>query len=432
MKKSGNNNPVTSGKPEDAIEGELIEKENAPADDQDTSEEKPDKKSDANAASAEKPASTTAGKVKQSSPKAAEAPVNEETPTKEQSKQKSDWSGRIALLLAAIALAGIGYLYWLQLQEKDLIQQTQQNTAVKLSDSLKKSQQQFTEQLNALSQKLSALQSKSAQDQSNINELQDRLTRSIQQVTAVQKTNRADWLLAEVEYLLRLANQRVLMEQTPNGALQLLRSADKILRETDDVSIYDIRKAVAADIAALEAVPQLDIEGVFLRLGALNAQVDQLQVIPLTEQHKLPELLDQVNSEEFASSWSADIKEAWATLSDKASKLIVIQDRSEPVEPLLSPQQSYYLQQNLHLMLEQAQLSLLQRKPQSYLSSLTKAQEWVGTYFEQNHSNTQALLKALKDLEQIEVAPQMPDISGSLTALKSYLQAMRKLKEGAA
>lgn len=431
MKKSGNNNPVTSGKPEDAIEGELIEKESAPADDQDASEEKPDQKSDAKAASAERPASTTAGKVKQSSPKAAEAPVKE-TPTKEPSKQKSDWSGRIALLLAAIALAGIGYLYWLQLQEKDLIQQAQQTTAVKLSDSLQKSQQQFTEQISALNQKLSALQSKSAQDQSNINELQDRLTRSIQQVTAAQKTNRADWLLAEVEYLLRLANQRVLMEQTPNGALQLLRSADKILRETDDVSIYDIRKAVAADIAALEAVPQLDIEGVFLRLGALNAQIDQLQVIPLTEQHKLPELLDQVNSEEFASSWSADIKEAWATLSDKASKLIVIQDRSEPVEPLLSPQQSYYLQQNLHLMLEQAQLSLLQRKPKSYLSSLTKAQEWVGTYFEQNHSNTQALLKALKDLEQVEVAPQMPDISGSLTALKSYLQAMRKLKEGAA
>ena len=56
----------------------------------------------------------------------------------------------------------------------------------------------------------------------------------------------------------------------------------------------------------------------------------------------------------------------------------------------------------------------------------------MGTYFEQNHSNTQALLKALKDLEQVEVAPQMPDISGSLTALKNYLQAMRKLKEGSA
>ena len=421
MKKSGNNNPATSDKPEEVLEGELIEKDSAPADKPETSKKKASTKP-----SEDKPSKASDKKADNNEPKA--SPPEKETPK----KAKASWAGRIALLLALLAIAGVVYLYWLQLQSGDQLQQSQQNTTSELNGALTKSQQQFEQQISALSQKLSALENKASQDQSNVNELQKRLTQSIQQVTAAQNNNREDWLLAEVEYLLRLANQRVLMEQTPRGALQLLRSADKILSETDDVTIYEIRKAVAADIAALEAVPELDTEGVFLRLGALSTQVDQLQVIPLTEQHKLPDLLDQMNSEEFASSWSSDIKEAWATLSDKASQLIVIQDRSEPVEPLLSPQQSYYLQQNLHLMLEQAQLSLLQRKPKSYLNSLTKAQQWVGTYFEQNDSNTQALLKALKELEQVDVAPQMPNISGSLAALKNYVKAMRKLKEGAA
>ncbi|MBU2967143.1 uroporphyrinogen-III C-methyltransferase [Amphritea sp. 2_MG-2023] len=421
MKKSGNNNPATSDKPEEVLEGELIEKDSAPADKPDTSKKKASTKP-----SEDKPSKASDKTADNNEPKA--SPPEKETPK----KAKASWAGRIALLLALLAIAGVAYLYWLQLQSGDQLQQSQQNTTSELNGALTKSQQQFEQQISALSQKLSALENKASQDQSNVNELQKRLTQSIQQVTAAQNNNREDWLLAEVEYLLRLANQRVLMEQTPRGALQLLRSADKILSETDDVTIYEIRKAVAADIAALEAVPELDTEGVFLRLGALSTQVDQLQVIPLTEQHKLPDLLDQMNSEEFASSWSSDIKEAWATLSDKASQLIVIQDRSEPVEPLLSPQQSYYLQQNLHLMLEQAQLSLLQRKPKSYLNSLTKAQQWVGTYFEQNDSNTQALLKALKELEQVDVAPQMPNISGSLAALKNYVKAMRKLKEGAA
>nr|WP_320136280.1 uroporphyrinogen-III C-methyltransferase [uncultured Amphritea sp.] len=421
MKKSGNNNPATSDKPEEVLEGELIEKDSAPADKPDTSKKKASTKP-----SEDKPSKASDKTADNNQPKA--SPPEKETPK----KAKASWAGRIALLLALLAIAGVAYLYWLQLQSGDQLQQSQQNTTSELNGALTKSQQQFEQQISALSQKLSALENKASQDQSNVNELQKRLTQSIQQVTAAQNNNREDWLLAEVEYLLRLANQRVLMEQTPRGALQLLRSADKILSETDDVTIYEIRKAVAADIAALEAVPELDTEGVFLRLGALSTQVDQLQVIPLTEQHKLPDLLDQMNSEEFASSWSSDIKEAWATLSDKASQLIVIQDRSEPVEPLLSPQQSYYLQQNLHLMLEQAQLSLLQRKPKSYLNSLTKAQQWVGTYFEQNDSNTQALLKALKELEQVDVAPQMPNISGSLAALKNYVKAMRKLKEGAA
>ncbi|WP_417227020.1 uroporphyrinogen-III C-methyltransferase [Amphritea sp.] len=421
MKKSGNNNPATSDKPEEVLEGELIEKDSAPADKPETSEKKA-----ASKPSTEKP--SKASDKQADNQKAKTSPPEKETPK----KAKASWAGRIALLLALIAIIGVVYLYWLQLQSGTQMQQSQQTAATELNGALTKSQQQLSQQINALNQKFSALQSKSDQDQSNINELQKRLTQSIQQVTAAQNNNREDWLLAEVEYLLRLANQRVLMEQTPRGALQLLRSADKILSETDDVTIYEIRKAVAADIAALEAVTELDTEGVFLRLGALSTQVDQLQVIPLTEQHKLPDLLDQMKSEEFASSWSTDIKQAWATLSDKASQLIVIQDRSEPVEPLLSPQQSYYLQQNLHLMLEQAQLSLLQRKPKSYLNSLTKAQQWVGTYFEQNDSNTQALLSALKELEQVEVAPQMPNISGSLAALKNYVKAMRKLKEGAA
>ena len=420
MKKSGNNNPATPDKQSEVIEGELIEKESAPADTAETTDKKP----------AEKPVEKPAEKEKAAN-KSKKSPP-QEPPAKQDPAQKPSWAGRIALLLAIIALLGVGYLYWLQLQAGSVMEQRQQAAATKLNSSMASSQQQLKQQLGALNQKLTTLQGNATKEQGNIAELQNRLTRSIQQVTAEQKNTREDWLLAEVEYLLRLANQRVLMEQTPKGALQLLRSADKILSETDDVTLYEIRKAVAADIAALEAVPELDTEGVFLRLGALNAQVDQLQVVPLTEQHKLPELVSEVTSDEFASTFGADMKQAWATVVEKLDQLVVIQDRSEPVEPLLSPQQSYYLQQNLHLMLEQAQLSLLQHKPKSYLNSLTKAQQWVSTYFEQNHSNTQALLKALKDLEQVQVAPQMPDISGSLATLKSHLKQMRKLKEGAA
>jgi len=409
MKKSGNNSQANSGQQGEVIEGELIDKENTPAEDQAKSE--PEK-------------TTTSTKSTASKAEAPPAKTQEKT-----TKQGATWPGKIALLVALIAVVGVGYLYWLQMQSGTQISSAQKQTTAAVDAAISDSKQQMNQQLGAFNQQISTLKSDSAKEKANIAELQDRLTKSIQQVTAQQQNTRKDWLLAEVEYLLRLANQRVLMEQTAQGALQLLRSADKILSETDDVTIYDVRKAVAADIAALEAVPVLDTEGVFLRLGALNAQVGQLQVIPLTEQHKLPELVNQVANEEFVSSWADDIKVAWAKVADKFDQLVVVQHRDEPIEPLLSPQQSYYLQQNLHLMLEQAQLSLLQRKPRSYLNSLEKAEGWVGTYFEQDHSNTQALLKALQQLKQVEVAPQMPDISGSLTTLKSYLQQMRKLKE---
>ncbi|WP_415897132.1 uroporphyrinogen-III C-methyltransferase [Neptuniibacter sp. QD72_48] len=350
-------------------------------------------------------------------------------PKAEKKKKPATWPGKLALPISIIALGAAGYLYWLSLQQSDSVAQNNAAIEAQVSSSLSDARGSVDQALAGMNQTLGQLKSQSQADKNNIDELQARLTKSIQQVTANQKTNRKDWLLAEVEYLLRLANQRVLMEQTSAGALKLLKSADKILKETDDVSIYDVRKALAADIAALEAVPVLDTEGVFLQLGALNNQVQNLRLIPISKQHKLPDLLEEVTPEVVEESWTAGLEESWSKATDKLNKLVVIQHRDEPIEPLLSPQQTYYLQQNLHLMLEQAQLALLQRKQSSYDASLNKAHDWVSTYFEQSDGTTQSLLRGISELKSVKVTAEMPDISGSLRSLKNYLAHMTKLKE---
>ena len=346
-----------------------------------------------------------------------------------QEKQRATWPGKLALPLSIIALGAAGYLYWLSLQQNSSVEQNNAAIEAQVSASLSDARSAIDQSLASMNQKLGQLQSQSQADKTNIDELQARLTKSIQQVTATQNTSRKDWLLAEVEYLLRLANQRVLMEQTTEGAIKLLKSADKILKETDDVSIYEVRKALAADIAALEAVPALDTEGVFLKLGALNNQVPNLRLIPISEQRKLPDLLEEVTPDSVSESWTAGLEASWGKAVDKLDKLVVIQHRDEPIEPLLSPEQSYYLQQNLHLMLEQAQLALLQRKQASYDASLEKAHGWIATYFEEKDSTTQSLLNGITELQGVKVTAEMPDISGSLRTLKGYLSQMAKLKE---
>ena len=355
------------------------------------------------------------------------APDSPEPAAKE--KQRATWPGKLALPISIIALGAAGYLYWLSLQQSSSVEQN--NAAIKseISSSLNEARGSLDQTIASMNQKLGQLQAQSQADKNNIDELQKRLTKSIKQVTAQQKTSRKDWLLAEVEYLLRLANQRVLMEQTADGAIKLLKSADKILQETDDVSIYEVRKALAADIAALEAVPALDTEGVFLKLGALNSQVPNLRLIPISEQHKLPDLLEEVTPDVVSESWTAGLEASWGKAVDKLDKLVVIQHRDEPIEPLLSPEQSYYLQQNLHLMLEQAQLALLQRKQASFDASLAKAHGWVGTYFEPKDGTTQSLLRSIEELQSVKVTAEIPDISGSLRTLKGYLTQMTKLKE---
>jgi uroporphyrin-3 C-methyltransferase len=340
------------------------------------------------------------------------------------------WPGKLALVLSLITLGGGGYLVWEGWQLKQQNSQLQERLSQQVETALANGRAEVAQTVSSVNQQLGQLQARSEAETQNIAELQDRLTRSIQQVTASRELSRKDWLLAEVEYLLRLANQRVLMEQTPNGALTLLKSADTILSETDDVTIYDVRKALAADIAALEAVPRLDTEGVFLRLGALNRQVDNLRVVPVSERRELPQMLEEITPESVKQSWGDGFKASWNKAANKFEQLIVIQHHDQPIKPLMSPEQTFFLQQNLHLMMEQAQMALLQRKQQAFDSSLSKAQDWIATHFDPKDATTVALLTGLAELSEVNVAPELPDISGSLTSLKDYLGRMQQLREG--
>ncbi len=351
-------------------------------------------------------------------------------------KQGATWPGKLALVISIIALGGSGYQYWQSMQKQqsdsagiDNLKQEVSQAVANVNSQLTDTKSLVTSQVASVNQNLTLLQSQSSKEQKGIEELQTRLTQSIQQVTAKQTNSRKDWLLAEVEYLLRLANQRILMENTSSGALSLLKSADKILKETDDVSIYAVRKTLASDIAALESVPTYDLEGSYLKLAALTEQINKLRLVPLTDKNKLPSLIEDITPETMSETWSSGLKESWAKAVDKVEKLVVIQHRDEPIEPLLSPEQNYYLQQNLHLMLEQAQLALLQKNQIAFDRSLAKAEGWTSTYFEEKDATTQALLRGITELKELKISPEMPNISSSLNALKTYLKQVTKLKE---
>ncbi|MFT5720455.1 MAG: uroporphyrin-3 C-methyltransferase [Motiliproteus sp.] len=371
----------------------------------------------ANAGTTAEPPTSDAPNLDVSAPKPRTAP--EKTRTSKASLSKL---AILALLLALIALAIIGYGYILIQQLHT--QQTEQLSGFKQQlSSSNTANRQLQQQNGQILGELQQIRSASTEQQSNVDELQTRLSKAMQQVSKLGTDTRKDWLLAEVEYLLRLASQRVLMEGNASGALSLLQGADQILKETDDVSIYPVRKALAQDMVALESVPSVDIEGMFLKLNAINAQVDKLRLLPITDKHQLPEILKQITPDGMSQ-----INASWASAMDKLGNLIVIRHREDAVTPLLSPEQHYFLIQNLHLMLEQTQQSLLQGKQDAYDAGLKKSAQWISSYFEATDPTTQALLRNLSDLQGIKIAPKLPDISGSLRELKTYLAELHDLQ----
>src|SRR5690606_20723552 len=74
----------------------------------------------------------------------------------------------------------------------------------------------------------------------------------------------------EAEELLRLAAHRLWLSRSPQGVLALLNRADRLLADLADPGLEPVREALAADTTALKLAPQPDIEGIYLRIAALQ------------------------------------------------------------------------------------------------------------------------------------------------------------------
>lgn len=406
------------------------------------------------AANSEKLADKTPPKEpKKAQQKPAAKPETSKKPApQEPAENASNNSGKIALIISIIALGAAGFqFYQAQLASSSnataqaQIEQLKTELTASIASVSSKADAVKSEAnttlgkaqaaLNDVNTNLKQLKAAEAKKSNDIDDLQNRLTKSIQQVesSSLKQNSRKDWLLAEVEYLLRLANQRVLMENTPIGALALLKSADKILQQTDDVSIFSVRKALAADMSALAAVPHIDQEGLYLKMDALSNQINQLKLVPLTDKKQLPKIIDEVATDAVkdAQAPESSFAKAWSKASAKLEKLVVISHRDSAIEPLLSPAQQAGLLQKLHILFEQTQLALLQRKQAPYQRSIEKAEQVITTYFQAKDGATIALLDGLKELKGQQVNVELPSIAGSLNTLKAYLKQSAEISSGA-
>jgi uroporphyrin-3 C-methyltransferase len=228
-------------------------------------------------------------------------------------------------------------------------------------------------------------------------------------------TDRESWLLAEAEYLLRLANQRLIMAGDTVAAQALLSSADDILRELDDVGLHDVRGAVTADLAAVRAVPRIDVEGIYLRLGALVEQADNLVIFQMPEQEARLRA-------EAAQNWQGRLQQGYENALAKLSDYIIIRRRDVPMQALMDPQWEGLVRQNMRMLLEQGQVALLSGNQSLYKESLQRALHWVGEFFESDESAARAMAREINQLIDLNVAATMPNISRSLRALDDAIE----------
>ena len=279
-------------------------------------------------------------------------------------------------------------------------------------------------EIQSLTDRLDALQQSHASLMENSRRLDSRLTRTDDQLTGIlhnlnslqrQRGDDAGWQLAEINYLLRIASQRLALVGDVDTVLAVLQSADAGLREIPDPALIPVREQLIADMNRLKSVPETDFTGLALALGDLAERADQLPLNPGAPAEESRTPVD--DPAETENRWNRFARSIWQELKS----LLVISRTERQSMALLAPRERLFLHRNLRLQLEAARLALLIRDGDQLRESAGSCLDWLNEYFDTGDNRVRNALEILQRAAGADLQQPAPSLNGTLNAFDEYL-----------
>lgn len=222
---------------------------------------------------------------------------------------------------------------------------------------------------------------------------------------------RNQWLEAEAEYYLSVANSELQLGNRWDNALTALRLADDRLRETGNPGLTPVRAQIADDILAIESIRLVDIAGLAHSLSRLSARTTEL---PLRS-------LPQSDSADAADPESVEpgLGRLWASVRNAFTSIVRVERRDEPLVAALNADEIRLIRRQLSVELQTARLALVSGEAEVFTASLEHAESLLRAEFDLASPDVEGGLRLIESLAQLNVAPDPPDISRSLYALRA-------------
>lgn len=296
------------------------------------------------------------------------------------------------VVLATLAVAGV--LAWLRLWQPLMADQAAQ-----------------TRTLAELGQRLTSLETWQSSASDDLVTLEAHHRDLAVRLDQLEPARLNAWALAEADYLIRSAQRAAIFEHDPARAALALGLASASLAPVP--GSVPARRALDSARTALLAVRVPDLD-------ALDAELTQaartLEAAPLREPGSAP-------IQPATGGWRGAIQQAWRQLGE----VIVVQRVGTPVQPLLRPQESQYLRQQLALKLAAADYALMRRDSEALRRELADLSRWADAYLDLGDPATAGALATLARLAQVDLRAPLPDLSG----LDQALAALRRATRGA-
>lgn len=312
----------------------------------------------------------------------------------------------VVAVLAALALA-LSFMMWQKLsriQEQLARQSADTGQQALEAKTWAKQSQELVQDSAARVALMEARLAEVALQRTQLEELMQSLSRS-----------RDENLVVDIEAALRMAQQQGQLTGSMEPMLAALKSAQKRVQRSAQPRLAPVLRALEKDLERLNAAQVFDLPGLLIKLDEGVALADGLvlanEALVAGHQNRTPA---QTTAAPQAPTWWMASLNAFA---DQLKGLVRVSRIDSPDAALLSPEQGFFLRENLKLKLLNARMGLLARQKDSARADLSSAAVMVRRYADMNSRKTTQLLQLLEQAGLQMRAGEVPSLEGSLTAL---------------
>lgn len=247
-----------------------------------------------------------------------------------------------------------------------------------------------------------------ALQRSQLEELMQSLTRS-----------RDENLVVDIESSLRLAQQQAQLTGSVEPLLAALRTAEQRVQRVPQARLAPVQRALARDMARIKATPHIDTPTLLARLDELVRLADELPLANAVATAPVPAPAGEAPAppRTTVAGLQAWWQRSLQAVLDEVRGLVRVRRIDNPEAVLLTPEQSFFVRENLKLLLLNARLGLLARQPEAARADLLKASAAMEKYFDANARRTRAAAGLLMQTREQMKTLELPRVDDTLAAL---------------
>jgi uroporphyrin-3 C-methyltransferase len=251
--------------------------------------------------------------------------------------------------------------------------------------------------------------------------------------------SRDENVLADMEAALRVAMQQAALTGSTDPIVAVLKQSDDRLARYNNPRLDRVRRAVARDLDRVRTTSVVDVPLLSIRLDEAVRLVDELPLVSTPEratatgraagaaaaQHGAaaarPASAASGVPQAQQPAWVASLQRAWDGFSvpflSELKQAVRVTSIEHPEAMLMTPDQSFFLRENVKLRLLNARLSILSRQFDLAQADLQQAQTALDRYFDHNSRRVVAVSDLLRQVSAQAKQVSFPRPDDTLAAI---------------